>query len=110
MCAHSDLQLEFVWCEHASQLPQCVLQMAEALAVVHGCKMVHMDIKPDNIYASSPEGSFKLGDFGMATMKSAAIQEEGDNRSLLHPRMHFQALTYTLKATIAVFSDPQMCI
>lgn len=59
--------------------------MAEALTALHGCKMVHMDIKPENIYASvsHPEESFKLGDFGLATTSSAAaLDEEGDARYL----------------------------
>lgn len=56
--------------------------MAEALAVVHSSKMVHMDIKPGNMFASVPEGTFKLGDFGTATSKSAAIHDEGDSRYL----------------------------
>lgn len=46
-----------------------------------------MDVKPDNIYTTS-DGSFKLGDFGCATLLAPSLQhatpatEEGDCRYL----------------------------
>ena len=43
-----------------------------------------MDVKPDNIY-SSEDGTYKLGDFGLATMRAGdpgLAVEEGDCRCL----------------------------
>ena len=59
-------------------------QMAEALRHLHGRNIVHMDVKPDNIYAAREGSGFKLGDFGLATASSgAACCQEGDARCLL---------------------------
>ena len=48
---------------------QDVLKMAQdlcsALEVCHGQKIIHRDIKPDNIFVSA-KGDYKLGDFGVA--------------------------------------------
>ncbi|GBF88132.1 wee1 kinase [Raphidocelis subcapitata] len=57
-------------------------QMASALAHIHAKGMVHLDVKPDNIY-SGLDGAYKLGDFGMATLKHGHWHvEEGDARYL----------------------------
>ena len=58
------------------------MQMAGALQHLHARGIAHMDVKADNIYESE-DGTFKLGDFGLATSlwgrKSTAVQE-GDAR------------------------------
>lgn len=57
-----------------------LVQMAGALAHMHSRNVVHMDIKPDNIYTSKA-GLFKLGDFGLATLKHGHYRvQEGDSR------------------------------
>ncbi|KAI8472258.1 MAG: kinase-like protein [Monoraphidium minutum] len=57
-------------------------QMASALAHIHAKGVVHLDVKPDNIY-SGLDGTYKLGDFGMATLKHGHWRvEEGDARYL----------------------------
>ncbi|XP_031496624.1 wee1-like protein kinase isoform X2 [Nymphaea colorata] len=54
-------------------------QVAEALHLLHERGIVHLDVKPDNIYVK--DGVYKLGDFGCATLKDGSIQiEEGDAR------------------------------
>lgn len=46
---------------------------------MHECGIVHLDVKPDNIYVK--DGVYKLGDFGCATLKDGSLQiEEGDAR------------------------------
>ena len=58
------------------------LQMAEALQHLHAKGIVHMDVKPDNIYTTA-EGGVKLGDFGLATCRSERSNcslQEGDAR------------------------------
>ena len=62
--------------------PGVTVQMAAALQHLHSRRIAHMDVKPDNIY-TTPEGVFKLGDFGLATMsdgKSHIPVSEGDCR------------------------------
>ena len=50
--------------------------MASALKHIHGLGMVHLDVKPDNIY-STPSGTFKLGDFGLAMAVAQGGQRAG---------------------------------
>ncbi|KAF8055746.1 WEE1 [Scenedesmus sp. PABB004] len=60
-------------------------QMASALEHMHRRGIVHLDLKPDNIYCSR-EGhgeGFKLGDFGLATLRGGHWRvQEGDSRYL----------------------------
>lgn len=54
-------------------------QMAAALHHLHARGIVHLDVKPDNIYKSA-DGTYKLGDFGMATGIKGPATDEGDSR------------------------------
>ena len=59
--------------------------MAAALMHIHSKGMVHLDVKPDNIYNSS-DGTYKLGDFGLATVRSGQWRvQEGDARYEIGP-------------------------
>jgi len=49
-----------------------------ALEFLHRNKMVHFDIKPENIFVK--EGKYKLGDFGLASKSTIKDVEEGDSR------------------------------
>lgn len=58
------------------------LQICLALQHMHSRHVVHMDVKPDNIYVVD-ETTYKLGDLGLATSSSCNRQcniEEGDGR------------------------------
>ncbi len=62
-------------------------QVAEALQHLHARGIVHMDVKPDNIYTTK-QGIYKLGDFGLATCRSLqrnVALEEGDSRWAANP-------------------------
>ena len=58
------------------------VQVTEALQHLHARGIMHMDVKPDNIYTASG-GTYKLGDFGLATCRGSCGQaqlQEGDSR------------------------------
>lgn len=62
-----------------SSLLEIMRQMASALSVIHSKGLVHLDLKPDNIYVLN--GVYKLGDFGRATKADGSMDiEEGDSR------------------------------
>jgi serine/threonine protein kinase len=50
-----------------------------ALEFIHRNRMVHLDIKPENIFVKADQ--YKLGDFGLASVtQSNNDVEEGDSR------------------------------
>ena len=57
--------------------------------MVHSCGLAHMDVKPENIYVSRLEGTFKLGDFGLAVPRNSIEVETGDSRCPCLPSHHF---------------------
>jgi len=64
------------------QLWEIMRQIASALKHIHDLGLVHLDVKPDNIYTSA-SGLYKLGDFGLATQKDGSGRViEGDARYL----------------------------
>jgi len=55
-----------------------------ALELLHKSNLVHLDIKPDNIFVKN--GQFKLGDFGLVSNSTSKDVEEGDSRYLASER------------------------
>ncbi|PWA62508.1 WEE1-like kinase [Artemisia annua] len=54
-------------------------QIAKALQFVHEKGIVHLDVKPENIYVKN--GVYKLGDFGCASLVDGSLPiDEGDAR------------------------------
>ena len=51
-------------------------QIGRALDVAHAARIIHRDIKPDNLLIT-PEGRAKLADFGVARVPDAALTREG---------------------------------
>jgi len=50
------------------------LELAEALDVAHGLGILHRDLKPSNVFLA-PDGSAKLGDFGLS-VSTGAVDDE----------------------------------
>eukprot|EP00804_Cyclotella_cryptica_P006759 CCRYP_015710-RD/>CCRYP_015710-RD protein AED:0.10 eAED:0.10 QI:1189/0.66/0.75/1/0.66/0.5/4/0/762 len=57
---------------------KCLREILLALQLVHSKGMVHLDIKPENIFVHN--GLYKLGDFGLVGIATATDVEEGDSR------------------------------
>lgn len=58
------------------------LDVSDGLQFLHGNNVLHLDIKPDNLYRKKEKngsfGCWKIGDFGLAVGKEATDWEEGD--------------------------------
>jgi len=57
---------------------KCMREILLALEFIHKNGMVHLDIKPENIFLKNDQ--FKLGDFGLVSKVSSHDVEEGDSR------------------------------
>jgi serine/threonine protein kinase len=77
--------------------------MASALSVIHAHRLVHMDIKPTNIYVDTNGASpvFKLGDFGLCCLEHNAI-DDGD-KLYLAPEF-FRSLRDACSTAADIFS------
>ena len=64
----------------ASKQLKCLREILLALQLIHSRGVVHLDVKPDNIFIQN--GLYKLGDFGLAGIASSMDAEEGDSRYL----------------------------
>ncbi|PON96612.1 Serine/threonine protein kinase [Trema orientale] len=61
------------------EILEALYQIAKALQFIHEKGIVHLDVKPDNIYVKN--GVYKLGDFGCSTLRDKSLTiEEGDAR------------------------------
>jgi serine/threonine protein kinase len=64
--------------------------MCLALNVIHTNNLVHLDVKPDNIFIK--DDKFKLGDFGLANSIDAGDTDEGDNRYMAREMLSFYSV------------------
>ena len=59
------------------QARSCFRDILVGLEHIHSKRLIHRDIKPQNIYWTEGEGRWKLGDFGLSTMIPVVPFEEG---------------------------------
>ncbi|CAK8544314.1 unnamed protein product [Lathyrus sativus] len=79
ICDHSLSKFKGSELLSEGQLLEVLYQVANALRFIHEKGIVHLDVKPDNIYVKN--GIYKLGDFGCATLIDNSLPiEEGDAR------------------------------
>ena len=62
-----------------AQIKQLLREMGAALSHMHTRGLVHLDIKPENVFFN--QGVYKLGDFGHATL----LEAKQVRRSLCSP-------------------------
>ena len=78
----STLQIEMqsgIFHGNTKRLYKLLREMLLALRLIHFHGLVHLDIKPENIFVR--EDTFKLGDFGLVSKVSVEDDvEEGDSR------------------------------
>lgn len=75
--------------------------MLQGLQFLHANEVLHLDVKPDNIYRDS-EGVLKLGDFGLAVLRHQWVCVRLDNVNLngrisccvLLPSVRYQLLQH----------------
>jgi len=63
------------------ELLNILAQVARGLRHFHSLNLVHLDIKPENIYIAS-NGLYKIGDFGLVCRADA--REVSEVRFLIH--------------------------
>jgi serine/threonine protein kinase len=69
------------------ELLRLCVEVARGLLFLEGHKILHLDIKPENIYLGEQdeggeEAQYHIGDFGLAVLGSDSDWEEGDGRYL----------------------------
>ncbi|XP_071700824.1 wee1-like protein kinase [Rutidosis leptorrhynchoides] len=79
LCDHSLSINHSTRLNREGEVLEAMHQIAKALQFIHEKGIVHLDVKPENIYVKN--GVYKLGDFGCASLLDGSLPiDEGDAR------------------------------
>lgn len=82
-----------------------ILQLCNAIKVIHDLNIIHRDIKPENIFIKGDE--LVLGDFGIAHYPELEITEENDwlgNKRYASPEQLIKGLADTITKESDIYS------
>ena len=57
-----------------------MIQLTQAINVIHQAEIVHRDIKPENIFLSGPSETIKIGDLGISRVIDSEQNERAKTR------------------------------
>src|SRR5437764_6404455 len=89
-----------------SEAVDIAIQVASALAAAHRARIVHRDIKPDNIMLR-PDGYVKVLDFGIAKLAESAFAEATADRQ--GPMTLIGTILGSVLGTVRYMSPEQAC-
>ena len=64
---------------------RAAMDVSRALVTCHGRKIMHRDVKPENVFWSNKLGEYKLGDFGISKQLEATAKTWGTQTSIGTP-------------------------
>jgi serine/threonine protein kinase len=83
-----------------NELMSVLRQVGKGLHRMHSLNLVHLDIKPENIYVTA-EGMYKIGDLGLVTRADSRdpVEVPCDQPVARRPRAHTRGGCRVIRAT-----------
>ncbi|KAL0477875.1 Nek2, partial [Acrasis kona] len=79
-----------------------MLQLANGLKAIHAAKLIHRDLKPQNIFINPETNSFIIGDFGLVKTSNTKVTKtsKAGTEDYMSPEMKSSKQRYTEKSDI----------